>query len=86
MIKQTDNAFKSSNNGSHDHTGSSHSNYEIKPPSPLTNQTNRLFLAEGEILRFDRVMRYDMGFYQCIASNGIPPSVSQRIFLPVSCK
>lgn len=49
--------------------------------------TNKqLFIAEGEVLRFDRVSRYDMGFYMCIASNGVSPSVSQRIFLPVSCK
>lgn len=44
------------------------------------------FIAEGEVLRIERVTRYDMGFYMCIASNGVPPSVSQRIFLRVSCK
>lgn len=49
--------------------------------TPLDNP----FIAEGEVLHFDRVSRRDMGFYICIASNGVPPSVSQRIFLPVSC-
>lgn len=47
---------------------------------------NKLYIGDGEILRFDRVTRNDMGYYICIASNGIPPSVSQRIFLPVLCK
>uniref|UniRef100_A0A6G1S477 Neuronal growth regulator 1 n=1 Tax=Aceria tosichella TaxID=561515 RepID=A0A6G1S477_9ACAR len=46
--------------------------------------TTKPFIGEGEVLRIDRVSRYDMGYYMCIASNGVPPSVSQRIFLPVS--
>ena len=50
------------------------------------NTTTKPFIAEGEVLRIDRVSRYDMGYYMCIASNGVPPSVAQRIFLPVSCK
>lgn len=58
--------------------------------TPLSAQSNsnanKSFIAEGEVLRIDRISRYDMGFYMCIASNGVPPSVSQRIFLPVSCK
>lgn len=60
------------------------------PLAPLVNTTQpalppgRVFTAEGEVLHFDRVSRKDMGFYICIASNGVPPSVSQRIFLPVS--
>lgn len=49
-------------------------------------KSSNKFIGEGEVLRFDRVSRYDMGFYMCIASNGVSPSVSQRIFLPVSCK
>lgn len=51
-----------------------------------TNSTSKVFIGEGQVLRFERVSRHDMGFYMCIASNGVPPSVSQRIFLPVSCK
>ena len=52
----------------------------------LMMNSSKPFLAEGELLRIERVSRYDMGFYICIASNGVPPSISQRIFLPVSCK
>lgn len=33
-----------------------------------------------------RVNRLDMGAYLCIASNGIPPSVSKRVMLIVHCK
>lgn len=54
--------------------------------SPNRIGPRETFLSEGEVLRFERVTRYDMGFYMCIASNGVPPSVSQRIFLPVTCK
>lgn len=33
-----------------------------------------------------RVSRLDMGAYLCIASNGVPPSVSKRIKVSVDCK
>lgn len=33
-----------------------------------------------------RVNRLDMGAYLCIASNGIPPSVSKRVMLIVHCE
>ncbi|XP_062551308.1 neurotrimin-like [Armigeres subalbatus] len=38
---------------------------------------------EGEILTLERVTRHDMGAYLCIASNGVPPSVSKRIKVSV---
>ncbi|XP_050420542.1 lachesin-like [Adelges cooleyi] len=37
----------------------------------------------GDTLNLTRVTRSDMGSYLCIASNGIPPSVSKRIVLDV---
>ncbi|CAG9768507.1 unnamed protein product [Ceutorhynchus assimilis] len=37
----------------------------------------------GEMLNLTRVKREQMGVYLCIASNGIPPSVSKRISLLV---
>lgn len=40
----------------------------------------------GNVLNLIRVSRADMGSYLCIASNGIPPSVSKRIVLDVECK
>lgn len=40
----------------------------------------------GDVLNLNRVSRADMGSYLCIASNGVPPSVSKRIVLDVECK
>lgn len=41
---------------------------------------------EGEVLGLARVSRLHIGAYLCIASNGVPPSVSKRIVLNVQCK
>lgn len=41
---------------------------------------------EGESLELTRISRLDMGAYLCIASNGVPPSVSKRIKVSVDCK
>ncbi|KAK7084799.1 hypothetical protein SK128_004136 [Halocaridina rubra] len=38
---------------------------------------------EGPNLHLNQVSRIDMGAYLCIASNGVPPSVSKRITLDV---
>ncbi|XP_076305078.1 lachesin-like [Tachypleus tridentatus] len=40
--------------------------------------------VEGEYLNISQVTREEMGAYLCIASNGIPPSVSKRIMLEVN--
>lgn len=40
----------------------------------------------GDTLNLTRVNRADMGAYLCIASNGVPPSVSKRIILDVECE
>lgn len=40
----------------------------------------------GEVLDLHRVSRSHMGAYLCIASNGVPPSLSKRIMLSVQCK
>ncbi|VVC43062.1 Immunoglobulin subtype,Immunoglobulin-like domain,Immunoglobulin-like fold,Immunoglobulin subtype [Cinara cedri] len=37
----------------------------------------------GNVLNLTKVTRADMGSYLCIASNGVPPSVSKRIVLDV---
>ncbi|KAF0288201.1 Lachesin [Amphibalanus amphitrite] len=37
----------------------------------------------GEVLPLDKVRRSDTGYYLCIASNGLPPSVSKKIKLEV---
>ncbi|XP_048513668.1 neurotrimin-like [Athalia rosae] len=38
---------------------------------------------EGETLEMTRISRLDMGAYLCIASNGVPPTVSKRIKVSV---
>ena len=41
---------------------------------------------QGEVLDLIRISRTEMGAYLCIATNGVPPSVSKRIILTVECK
>lgn len=43
-------------------------------------------VIDGEKLSLSGVQRSDMGGYLCIASNGIPPSVSKRYDVQVNCK
>lgn len=40
----------------------------------------------GEQLNLTRISRTEMGAYLCIATNGVPPSVSKRIIVDVECK
>lgn len=42
--------------------------------------------VEGQNYTIPRVTREHMGAYLCIASNGVPPSISKRISLTVECK
>ncbi|XP_061398486.1 lachesin-like, partial [Musca vetustissima] len=37
----------------------------------------------GEVLKLAKISRNEMGSYLCIASNGVPPSVSKRISLSI---
>ena len=41
--------------------------------------------VEGSVFNITRVNRLHMGAYLCIASNGVPPTVSKRIMLIVHC-
>lgn len=41
---------------------------------------------DGDFLEISRISRLDMGAYLCIASNGVPPSVSKRIKVSVDCE
>ncbi|XP_043280754.1 lachesin isoform X2 [Venturia canescens] len=43
----------------------------------------RLSTVVGETLTLSKVTRSEMGTYMCIASNGVPPSVSKRMMLHV---
>lgn len=40
----------------------------------------------GAVLQLVKVSRLHMGAYLCIASNGVPPSVSKRVMLVVHCE
>lgn len=42
--------------------------------------------VEGETLALTKVTRSEMGTYMCIASNGVPPSVSKQMMLHVNCE
>ncbi|XP_055638317.1 lachesin-like [Toxorhynchites rutilus septentrionalis] len=47
------------------------------------SKNNSVLEWEGDTLTLSRVSRFDMGAYLCIASNGVPPSVSKRIKVSV---
>ncbi|XKL62750.1 hypothetical protein PGB90_002583 [Kerria lacca] len=40
-------------------------------------------VVDGEVLHITKVSRLHMGAYLCIASNGVPPSISKRVELRV---
>ncbi|XP_046672234.1 lachesin-like isoform X2 [Homalodisca vitripennis] len=40
-------------------------------------------VVDGEVLHITKVSRLHMGAYLCIASNGVPPSISKRVMLRV---
>lgn len=45
-----------------------------------------VLVYDGDVLPLTKVSRNEMGAYLCIATNGVPPSVSKRIILDVECK
>ncbi|XP_059487667.1 lachesin-like isoform X4 [Neocloeon triangulifer] len=52
----------------------------IREPSGVKTKVSNF---QGEFLKLSKVTRSEMGAYLCIASNGIPPSVSKRIMVNV---
>ncbi|XP_063548659.1 lachesin-like [Cydia strobilella] len=44
---------------------------------------NKVNMYKEEVLTLSKVSRSDMGAYLCIASNGVPPTVSKRILIKV---
>jgi hypothetical protein len=56
---------------------------------PALNQFPLLILVtlyDGEQLNLTRITRSEMGAYLCIATNGVPPTVSKRITVDVECE
>ena len=45
-----------------------------------------VLVHHGSELELPQVSRYDSGIYYCIASNGVPPTVSKRVRLYVDCE
>ncbi|KAJ0182598.1 hypothetical protein K1T71_001967 [Dendrolimus kikuchii] len=43
----------------------------------------KVAVHEEQVLTLNKISRSDMGAYLCIASNGVPPSVSKRIMIKV---
>lgn len=43
-------------------------------------------VVDGEMLSITKVSRLHMAAYLCVASNGVPPSISKRVLLRVQCK
>lgn len=41
---------------------------------------------DGEQLNLTKITRTEMGAYLCIATNGVPPTVSKRITVDVECE
>ncbi|XP_053972359.1 lachesin-like isoform X2 [Hylaeus volcanicus] len=56
---------------------------EIISRAALTGGKTKIAIAQGETLNLSKVTRSEMGAYLCIASNGVPPSVSKRMMLHV---
>ncbi|XP_076282684.1 lachesin isoform X2 [Lasioglossum baleicum] len=56
---------------------------EIISRDSLSGGKTKKANAQGETLSLSKVTRSEMGAYLCIASNGVPPSVSKRMMLQV---
>ncbi|XP_017880574.1 lachesin-like isoform X2 [Ceratina calcarata] len=50
------------------------------------HSVQRVKSYEGEELRLTGILRQEMGSYLCIASNGVPPTVSKRYYVNVRFK
>lgn len=49
-------------------------------------QLHPVNVVDGETLVITKVSRLHMAAYLCVASNGVPPSISKRVQLRVQCK
>ncbi|XP_076341176.1 lachesin-like isoform X2 [Tachypleus tridentatus] len=51
---------------------------------PISLGSEKVLSVGGNYLNISKVSRMHMGAYLCIATNGIPPAVSKRIFLGIN--
>ncbi|CAG9802032.1 unnamed protein product [Chironomus riparius] len=51
--------------------------------SITVERKKKVMVYDGDVLHLTKLSRNEMGAYLCIATNGIPPSVSKRIILDV---
>ncbi|XP_033220905.1 lachesin [Belonocnema kinseyi] len=49
----------------------------------LVDRRMKVAVYDGEQLNFTKITRAEMGAYLCIATNGVPPTVSKRIIVDV---
>lgn len=54
--------------------------------SITVDKKKKVMVYDGDVLQLSKITRNEMGAYLCIATNGVPPSVSKRIILDVECK
>lgn len=54
--------------------------------SITVEKKKKVMVYDGDVLQLSKITRNEMGAYLCIATNGVPPSVSKRIILDVECK
>lgn len=47
--------------------------------APIGRSKSKITSVEGEVLSLPRVSRVSIGAYLCIASNGVPPSVTHLL-------
>ncbi|KAK9884396.1 hypothetical protein WA026_007238 [Henosepilachna vigintioctopunctata] len=55
----------------------------VKTEKCQVSSVDGVNVVDGEILFITKVSRLHMGVYLCIASNGVPPSISKRVQLKV---
>ncbi|KAG8303560.1 hypothetical protein J6590_007228 [Homalodisca vitripennis] len=51
--------------------------------SMIIDRRKKVNVFDGDFLNLTRISRTEMGAYLCIATNGVPPSVSKRIIVDV---
>ncbi|KAG8176126.1 hypothetical protein JTE90_014080 [Oedothorax gibbosus] len=51
---------------------------------PIIVSTQKVDMYDGEELVLNKISRQSMGAYLCIASNGVPPAISRRMYIDIT--